>query len=182
MISRLTLAIACALVLSGCSSVSVEHYKDQRPILDLQTFLSGPLEAWGMFQKRDGTVVKRFHVAMVGRWKGDTGTLTENFTYADGTTSQRVWTLTRVDRHRYTGTAPDVEGTARGAAYGNAFNWHYTLVLPVDGDVYHVSMNDWMYLVDDHTLLNRATMTKFGFEVGQVTLFFRKPDGQGGGK
>ena len=69
---------------------------------------------------------------------------------------------------------------AEGAAYGNAFNWHYTLVLPVNGEVYHVNMDDWMYLVDEQTLLNRATMTKFGFEVGQVTLFFRKPaDGAG---
>lgn len=172
---RFLLTSLLALVLAGCSSVSVQHYEAEQPTLDLQRFLNGPLEAWGMFQKRDGTVVRRFHVQMVGRWQGDTGTLTENFTYADGGTSQRVWTLTRVDAHRYTGTAPDVDGTAEGAAYGNAFNWHYTLVLPVKGDVYHVRMNDWMYLVDPHTLLNRATMTKFGVEVGQVTLFFRKP-------
>jgi len=28
--------------------------------------------------------------------------------------------------------------------------------------------------MDKNTLLNRASMTKFGFELGQVTLFFKK--------
>ena len=34
---------------------------------------------------------------------------------------------------RYTGRADDVVGEATGQALGNAFNWKYTLALPVDG-------------------------------------------------
>jgi alpha-acetolactate decarboxylase len=48
------------------------------------------------------------------------------------------------------------------------------LSLPVDGKVYQVNFDDWMYLLDDDTMANRSSMTKFGFELGQVTLFFRK--------
>ena len=37
-----------------------------------------------------------------------------------------------------------------------------------------MSMDDWMYLMDEDTLINRTAMSKFGVEVGQVTLFFRR--------
>jgi hypothetical protein len=57
---------------------------------------------------------------------------------------------------------------------GNALRWRYVLSLPVDDKVYDVHLDDWMYLIDEHTLANRSFMSKFGVEVGQVTLFFRK--------
>ena len=75
---------------------------------------------------------------------------------------------------RYTATAGDVVGTAAGVAAGNAFNLRYVLALPVDGKVWHVDMDDWMFRVDDATVLNRTTMSKFGFRLGEVTLAFRK--------
>lgn len=31
-----------------------------------------------------------------------------------------------------------------------------------------------MYLMDEDTLINRTSMSKFGVDVGQVTLFFRR--------
>jgi len=67
-----------------------------------------------------------------------------------------------------------VVGEAGGESAGNALHWRYVLSLPVDGKVYDVHMDDWMYLIDENTLANRTAMTKFGFEVGQVTLFFRR--------
>jgi oligoribonuclease (3'-5' exoribonuclease) len=44
----------------------------------------------------------------------------------------------------------------------------------VDDKQYEVQMDDWMYQMDERTLINRTSMSKFGVEVGQVTLFFRK--------
>jgi hypothetical protein len=52
------------------------------------------------------------------------------------------------------------------------------LSLPVDGSVYEVSLDDWMYLMDEDTLINRSSMSKLGVEVGQVTLFFRRQSSQ----
>ena len=65
-------------------------------------------------------------------------------------------------------------GTALGEARGNAFRWGYTLALPVDGKVYEVQFDDWMYLMDDRVMLNKATMSKFGIRLGEVTLSFVK--------
>ena len=50
-------------------------------------------------------------------------------------------------RDRYSGRADDVVGSAIGQARGNALNWRYTLALPVDGKVWEVQFDDWMYPV-----------------------------------
>ena len=127
-----------------------------------------------MFQDRSGEVVKRFHVVIEARWQGNTGTLDERFTWSDGTTSQRVWTLVKEGDGRYSGRADDVIGTAVGEAAGNALRWRYVLALPVDGKTWHVDFDDWMFLMDDKVMLNRSLMSKWGFRLGEVTLSFRK--------
>jgi len=158
----------------GCASVSPEQYSKEQPVLDLSHYLEGPLEASGMFQNRQGVVVKRFHVKLLGTWSNDVGRLEEDFVYSDGLTQRRVWTITRVDSHHYAGTADDVIGTAQGEAYGNALNWRYTMALPVGQRVYNVKFDDWMFLIDKDVMLNRAVMSKWGFRLGEVTLSFRK--------
>ena len=65
-------------------------------------------------------------------------------------------------------------GQAKGTVAGNALNWSYTLALPIDGTTYHVQFNDWMYLMDQRVMLNKAQMSKFGIYLGEVTLSFYK--------
>ena len=65
-------------------------------------------------------------------------------------------------------------GEAVGELAGNALRWQYQLNLPVDDTTYVVTFDDWMYLMDEDTLINRSSMLKFGVELGQVTLFFRR--------
>jgi len=63
---------------------------------------------------------------------------------------------------------------ASGATSGNAFRWQYTLALPVDGRIWHVQFDDWMYLMDDRVMLNKAVMSKLGVRLGEVTLSFTR--------
>ena len=166
-----------AFLLYGCeATMRPADYAAEQPRLDLKSYFNGTVDAWGMFQDRSGKVIKRFTVVMDCRWDGDTGTLDEHFSYSDGTTQRRVWTLKKIDGERYVGTASDVIGEASGSTGGNAFNWRYTLALPVDGKVYHVNFDDWMFMMDDKVMLNRAVMSKFGLRLGEVTLSFRKRD------
>jgi hypothetical protein len=67
-----------------------------------------------------------------------------------------------------------VVGSAEGAAYGQALNWRYTLRLPYRDKTIDVQFDDWMFLQPGGVLVNRATLSKFGFKVGEVTLFFVK--------
>lgn len=175
---RLFVAVAAVLAmaagLAGCASQSINDYAGKQPVLDLQQYFVGRTQAWGMFQKRGDQVVRRFTVTIDGRMENGQLILDEDFTYDDGEKDRRVWVLTPEGEGRWTGTAGDVVGQAQGELAGNAFHWKYTLALPVDGTVYNVNLDDWMYLIDEQTLVNRATMSKFGFELGQITLFFRK--------
>jgi len=171
---RLLALLASLTLLVSCASPDVHRYAQERPLLDLAQYFNGPLIAHGIFQDRNGQVLRRFTVMMEGKWEGNQGVLDEHFTYADGQKERRVWHLRRHPDGRYTGTADGVVGTATGQTSGNAFQWTYTLQLPVDGQVYEVQFDDWMFLVDDRVMLNRATMSKFGVRLGEVTLSFQK--------
>jgi Protein of unknown function (DUF3833) len=165
---------AAALTLAGCAGPRIADHAADTPVLDLRDYFNGTLDAYGVFTDRAGKVVQRFTVVMRCRWQGDDGVLDEDFTYADGRTQKRIWRLKRLADGHYTGTADDVVGTAQGQARGNAFYWTYTLALPVDGRVWHVAFDDWMYLMDDRVMLNKAVMSKWGLRLGEVTLSFVK--------
>ena len=172
-------AAAVLLALAACSTPPTPAtYAQELPVLDLQQYFNGTLDAHGIFQDRSGKVVKRFTVVMRASWAGETGTLDEDFTYSDGSKQRRVWTLRKTAPGRFIGTAPDVVGQAIGEVAGNALRWQYVLALPVDGTVYHVDFEDWMFLMDDKVMLNRAAMSKFGFSLGAVTLSFSKRPSQ----
>jgi Protein of unknown function (DUF3833) len=168
----------CCLFLASCSSPQVAQYRNEKPALDLPEYFSGTLDAYGIFTDRSGEVKKRFTVLIKANWTvvdgKRVGTLDESFDYSDGTKQKRIWTLTEVEPGKFIGKADDVIGEAKGELAGNALNWTYTLALPVDDTIYHVQFNDWMYLITPKVMLNRAKMSKFGFELGEVTLSFYK--------
>lgn len=166
--------IFMAIVASACSTAKIADYANEKPELSLRDYFNGEVEAWGQVQDRSGKVIKRFTVSLVGVWQGQEGFLTEDFVYSDGTKQQRIWRLKDLGEGRYEGRADDVVGVAQGITEGNALQWRYTLKLPVDGKTYHVAFNDWMYLHDEQTLVNRAEMSKFGIHLADITLFFRK--------
>ena len=167
-------ALAAPLLLTACAGPTPADYAAQQPALDLRQYFNGKLLAHGIVTDRGGKVMQRFTVALTGRWQGDEGTLDEQFSYADGRREQRIWKLTRGADGRYTGRAADVLGEARGQAAGNALNWRYTLLLPVDGRTWEIDFDDWMFLVDDQVMLNRAVMSKFGIRLGEVLLSFQR--------
>ncbi|MCW5650914.1 MAG: DUF3833 domain-containing protein [Ramlibacter sp.] len=170
----LTAAGAAALAVTGCAGPQVSDYAAEKPVLDLREYFNGTLDAWGVFTERSGKVIKRFTVVMTCSWQGDQGVLDEDFLYSDGSRQRRVWRLTRQADGHYIGRADDVVGQALGQARGNALRWQYTLALPVDGQTYHVQFDDWMYLMTDRVMLNKAVMSKYGFKLGEVTLSFTK--------
>ena len=181
MSSRLLLALlaAAALLFGGCASAPTpSDYAAEKPALDLKTYFNGELVAHGVFTDRSGKVVRRFTVQLKGSWAGDDGVLDENFIYSDGKKERRVWRLKKLPdvggQGRYTGMADDVVGAAIGESAGNALRWAYTLRLPVDDKVYEVQFDDWMYLMDERVMINKAVMSKFGVRLGEVTLSFYK--------
>ena len=177
-ISKLFVIFATAILLLACAGPSVQQYANEKPTLDMSEYFSGTIDAYGIFTDRSGEVKKRFTVLIKADWKvvdgKKVGTLDESFEYSDGSKQKRVWTLIEQAPGKYIGKADDVVGDAQGELAGNALNWTYTLALPVDGTIYHVQFNDWMYLINSKVMLNKAKMSKFGFDLGEVTLSFYK--------
>ena len=173
-VKRLSALIAFAMVLGGCSVMQPKDFEGTEPHLDLFAYFEGKTRAWGIFQDRSGDLKRQFRVDIKGEIEGENLTLTEDFVYADGEVQQRIWRIRRLDPHRYEGSADDVVGGATGLAYGQALNWRYTLRLPYRGRELNVQFDDWMFLQAGGVLVNRATVSKFGFKVGEVTLFFTK--------
>ncbi len=174
------LALAAAALLAACSgkpSLNDPALSDRK--LNLEEFFDGSLVATGQFQDIFGTVRRRFDVKITGDWNGKRLRLVEDFVYEDGSTEQRVWTLVKTGEDTWRGTAPGVIGEAIGVEDGDRFNWRYTIDLPVpaaDGPAktVRVTFDDWMWLLSDDRLLNRAYMQRFGVDVGDVTISFEK--------
>lgn len=163
--------------LTSCTS-KIDDYTEQQPTFELDRYFNGKLIAWGMIQDYSKKVNRRFCVALEGQWQQDgddrRGKLDEWFYFDDGEVSQRTWQLTKSPNGTYTGSASDVVGEASGRTEGFAFQWQYTLKVPIDGEVYEFAMDDWMYQIDKHRVVNRTYMSKFGIDVAEVTLFFDK--------
>lgn len=162
------------IVLSGCSAPSVQHYADEVPKVDVREFFEGDIVAWGIVQNRSGEVINRFRADMQGSWDGNQGVLDEQFYYANGDTQTRQWQFVQQNENHYTGTASDVIGEASIVQAGNAINLNYVLRVPVGDRTFDLSFDDWMWLVEDEVIINRATMTKFGFRVGELTVVIQK--------
>ncbi|MEC7650029.1 MAG: DUF3833 domain-containing protein, partial [Pseudomonadota bacterium] len=144
------------------------------PQLRIEEYFAGHTRAWGIFEDRFGNLRRQFVVDIDGKWDGETLVLDERFLYSDGEKDRRVWTIRKIDAHRYEGQAADVIGVAFGEAHGNALNWQYDMDLKVGEGTLRVHFNDWMFLQESGVLVNRARVSKFGIEIGEVTLFFQK--------
>jgi len=174
--TRLGGALIALIIVSGCTTMKPTDFKDNEPRLVLEKYFLGSTHAWGIFEDRFGTVRRQFTVDITGTLDGSELVLDERFNYSDGETDRRVWRIRRTGEHNYEGRAADVIGVAKGESYGNALNWRYDMNLKVGDRTLQVHFNDWMFLQPSNVLLNRAKVTKFGIDIGEVTLVFMKPN------
>ena len=151
-----------------------EDFKGTEPTINIEKYFEGSVEAWGLLQDRKGKVTRQFKADMFGKFENNILTLEEKFFWTDGEEQKRVWKIKKIDKHNYIGTASDVVGEAKGFSYGSAFKFEYDLMIPIKGKNIKISFDDWIFKQDDKVAINRATLTKFGFKVGELTVFFQK--------
>ena len=154
------------LTLTGCANtMKPTDFKDQKPRLIIEDYLSGNVKAWGVLQNRSGKVTRQFSADLNGTWDGKQLILKEKFNWNDGEVQDREWTINKINEHNYEGTAGDVVGKAIGYSYGPAFKFEYVLLVPVKGKELKITFDDWIFKQDDRVAINRATMTKFGLSL-----------------
>ncbi len=173
----ITFAFLALAACTGKPSFDDPSLSDRK--LNMEEFFDGELVAYGQFQDVLGTVRRSFVVDIKGDWDGERLRLVEDFVYEDGSTEQRIWTLTKTGPDSWTGTAPGVIGQAAGQEKDNRFNWVYEIDLPVpsaDGtsETLRVTFDDWMWQLSEDRLLNLAYVKRYGFDIGVVTISFEK--------
>ncbi|XPF96296.1 DUF3833 domain-containing protein [Colwellia sp. RE-S-Sl-9] len=159
---------------TSCSSPKIEDYKNTTPDLVLEDFFNGKLVAYGIVLDRSGKLSRRFTVKLEAYWDNNKGTINEWFVFDDGEKSTRTWQLIKQKDNIYTGTANDVVGTAKGQTNGSALYWQYDLLITVDGSEYQVTLDDWMYLIDNKRLFNKTDIIKYGLKVGEIILYIEQ--------
>ena len=161
---------------TSCSknTMKPEDFKNKEPRLIIEEYLSGNVKAWGVLQNRSGKVTRQFSADLDGTWDGKQLILKEKFNWDDGEIQNREWTINKIDDNHYEGTAGDVAGKAKGYSYGSVFKFEYVLLVPVKGKEMKITFDDWIFKQDDRVAINRATMTKFGFKVAELTVVFVK--------
>ncbi|MEO7168005.1 MAG: DUF3833 family protein [Spartobacteria bacterium] len=166
---------ALVLVFSGCASLKVADFAEERPLLDPVNYFTGQTASTGVMENRSGSPKMRVTTQTDGRWDGENLRLEQELQFSDGKMQHRSWRIRRLDAHRFEATANDMVGTATGEAYGNVFHWSFTLALSPGNPLANVRMSQWMYLQPDgRTLLNHTTISKLGIVLAQVTEQFRQ--------
>ena len=166
--------LSLILIISCTDNMKPSDFKDQKPKLIIENYLSGNVKAWGILQNRSGKVTRQFSADLNGKWDGKQLILDEKFYWNDGEIQTRQWKINKIDEHHYEGTAGDVIGKAKGYSYGPAFKFEYVLLVPVKGREMKITFDDWIFMQDERVAINRATMTKFGIKVAELTVMFVK--------
>ncbi len=161
--------------LTGFKAQSPADYRDG-PVFDIQKHLNGALICEGVLYGPTGRVVSRFVADMHGTWDGNKGHLTEDFRYDSGTVQKREWFLTSNADGTFDAKAPDVVGAGRGVQLGSAINLKYRIKLAQTAGGHRLDVTDWMYMLDNGTIVNRSQMRKFGIKVAELVATIRKAD------
>ncbi|WP_137700049.1 DUF3833 family protein [Marimonas lutisalis] len=157
----------------GFKSQRAGHYSETGPDFVITTHLGGEMISEGMIYGPRGRVVSRFVADMTGTWNGETGTLAEAFRYANGGVQNREWRLTLGEGGGLTGEADDIIGEATGQVSGATLNLRYRIRLPEDAGGHVLDVTDWLYLMENGTILNRSEMRKFGVKVAELIATIR---------
>ena len=169
------LGLILLIILTGCANkMKPTDFQNQKPRLIIEEYITGNIKAWGILQNRSGKVTRQFSADLNGTWDGKQLILDEKFIWNDGEIQTRQWKINKIDEHNYEGTAGDVVGTAKGYSYGPAFKFEYVLLVPVKGREMKITFDDWIFMQDERVAINRATMTKFGIKVAELTVMFVK--------
>ena len=173
---KLLLIFPFFLLFTGCFQTDMKQFENNKPKLDLFAFFEGETIAYGIFEDRFGNLKRQFRVNINGKIDNQILTLDEDFLYDDGEQAKRIWKIEKkIDNNQkiiYEGQADDVEGKASGLISGNALNWSYDIYLNIKGSDIKVHFNDWIYKQSEDLAINRAYVSKFGINIGSVTLVF----------
>lgn len=145
------------------------------PEFDIRTVLNGHLLCDGIIYGPTGRVASRFTARFYAEWNGDSGVMREHFHYDSGSEQHREWRLSVGQNGQIVAEADDLVGPGSGQQNGSSVQLTYRIKLPEGGGGHELDVVDWMYLLENGTIMNRSQFRKFGIKVGELVATMR-PD------
>lgn len=171
---RLSLLACClaATLVAGCAR-DTHPSVGSGPPFDPIAFFTGHTHSWGVVESRSGAPTEWVMTDSHGQ-QTSTGRLTmaQTLSFQDGTKQQRDWTLWRTGPGQFEATANDMAGSAKGTSDGNVFHWQWVLQRHPGNALMNVTMSQWMYRLDDGSVMIRTTVSKFGIILAEVSEHF----------
>jgi hypothetical protein len=143
------------------------------PALDIRTHMNGPMVCEGLIYGPMGRLSARFTAEFLGEWDGDSGRISERFRYDSGTVQDREWQLDFTAPGILTARAADLVGEGRGVQAGPALQLLYRIRMPQGAGGHVLDVTDWLYLMDNGTIMNRSQFAKFGAKVAELVASIR---------
>ncbi len=150
-----------------------ENYEATQPQADIKSALAGPMDAEGMIFDFRGRMTSRFTAKMDMQWNGASGVMDEAFTYSTGRSHNRQWRVSVGNDGTFRAEADDIIGVAEGVQSGATLRMKYRIRLPKEAGGHVLDVIDWMYLVENGSILNRSEFRKFGVKVAELIATFR---------
>jgi hypothetical protein len=138
-------------------------------------FFTGHVTSWGVLENRGGQPVGIITTDCEGVADGAGRLRMVQVLHREGApASTRVWQMAQTGAASFTATANDMAGSAGGLAAGRAFHWRWVLENSPGNPLENVTMEQWMYQMDDGAVMIRTVVSKLGVTVLQVSEVFRK--------
>lgn len=174
--SGMVLTLLLLLILRrwvGFAAQSPAEFAGKGPAFDPRQHLSGPIQCEGVIYGPLGRVASRFVADMHGTWDGNMGLLREDFRYDSGLAQARLWTLHLGNDGGIRALAADVPGEGFGVVSGSAVMLRYKIRLEPSAGGHVLDVTDWMYLMENGTIMNRSQFFKWGIKVAELVATMR---------
>lgn len=147
----------------------------------MDTFFLGKAAGHGLFEDRFAQIKRRFELRFEGFYESDNVfMLNEEIDYDDGAREERSWRIGMTPEldhnlNRVSIECDDLVGAATGTVSETEMRLKYIYRLKLQGNrVVNVRMLDRMYLQPDGSVINRATMRKYGIYLGDLAVILTK--------
>lgn len=160
----------------GFRAQKPEDYLGREPAFDLREQLRGPILCEGVIYGPTGRVTSRFVADFDASWDGNVGRMTEEFRYDSGSRQSREWKLILGNDGSIKAEAPDLVGTGSGQQKGSSVVLNYRIRLPKESGGHVLDATDWMYVVENGTIMNRSQFRKFGITVAELVATMRRKE------
>jgi hypothetical protein len=157
--------------------MDLSDFAERQPVLEPERFFAGELQGWGLEAGPLGGIGRRLQVTATGRFDEATQTLNlmETYRFDDGHIDRLEWRIRKLEDGRYEAHEARLVEPGSGEASGSAFHLTYRRAVPqTDGSTTTLSFDDWFVLIDEQTLMVRASIYKLMVPFGSLTVVYRR--------